>query len=96
MIADDTLVFGVGSSIEETIKDHDNNLENLLKRARQQNLKFNRDKLCLRMSSVLYMGHVLSPKQLSPDPSKVEAVILMPRPSDKASVQRFLRATAML
>jgi len=90
VIADDTLVFGVGDSIEEAVKDHDNNLENLLKRAREKNLKFNRDKLRLRMPSVTYMGHVLSPKGLSPDPSKVEAVILMPRPSDKAAVQRFL------
>ena len=31
VIADDTLVFGVGDSIEEAIKDHDSNLENLLK-----------------------------------------------------------------
>jgi len=89
VIADDTLVFESGDTIEEAMKDHDSNLKALLQRAREKNLKFNRSKLCLRCSSVSYMGHTLSADGLSPDMAKVEAVRSMSRPTDVASVQRF-------
>ena len=35
------------------------------------------------------MGHVISEKGISPDPSKVEAVVNMLIPSDVESVHRF-------
>jgi len=61
-----------------------------LHRAREKNLKFNRSKLCLRCPSVTYMGHTLSTAGVSPDKTKVEAVMSMNRPTDVASVQRLL------
>ena len=90
VIADDTLVFGCGDTVEEATMDHDRNLEALLQRARDKNLKFNRAKLCLRCPSVSYMGHTLSAAGLSADKSKVEAILSMNRPTDVASVQRLL------
>ena len=62
-------------SIEAAIEDHDRNLESLLQRAREKNLKFNRDKLLLRMPSVTYMGHVLSSSGVSADPAKKDAIL---------------------
>ena len=56
-IADDTLVFGLGETVDEAIKQHDQNLQALLERARQSNLKFNIKKLRLRLPEVKYMGH---------------------------------------
>jgi len=90
VIADDTLVFGSGDTIEEAMKDHDMNLKALLQRAREMNLKFNQSKLCLRCPPVTYMGHTLSAAGLSPDKAKVEAVLSLSRPTDVASVQRLL------
>lgn len=40
--------------------DHDNNLKQLTDRARQKNLKLNKDKLKLRQDNLADMGHVLS------------------------------------
>jgi len=40
VIADDTLDFGIGDSIEAATEDHDKNLESLLQRAWEKNLKF--------------------------------------------------------
>ena len=36
------------------------------------------------------MGHRLTDKGLEPDPAKISAIAEMPRPEDKAGVQRFL------
>lgn len=47
VIADGTLVFEFEDILEEAIKDHDRNLKNLLKRAREKNIKFSSSKLCL-------------------------------------------------
>lgn len=35
------------------------------------------------------MGHVVSNKGLKPDPSKVEAILKMEPPTDKAGVERL-------
>ena len=40
--------------------------------------------------SVTFMGHKLSEKGVEPDQSKVEAIKEMPRPADKAALQRCL------
>ena len=90
VIADDILVFGCGDTDEECQRDHDANLEHLLQRAREQNLKLNKIKLKLCLSEVSYMGHRLTKHGLSPDPTKVKAISDMPRPDSKKAVERFL------
>ncbi|UYV84124.1 K02A2.6-like [Cordylochernes scorpioides] len=57
-----------GDSYEEALKDHDRNLENLFKKARQANLKFNINKVKLRLKEVKYLGHIITPHGLKPDP----------------------------
>ena len=46
----------------------------------------------MRRTSMLnpYIGHVLTPDGLKPDPSKVKATVAMPTPSDKKALQRLL------
>lgn len=90
VIADDILVFGCGDTEEECQRDHDANLQCLLQRAREQNLKLNKKKLKLCLPEVSYMGHRLSKAGLSPDPDKVKAISNMPRPDCKKAVERFL------
>ena len=74
MIADDILVYGSGDCMEEAILDHDKNLTAVLERARQINMKFNKNKLKFRVTDVPYMGHLLTSDGLAPDPMKISAV----------------------
>ena len=70
--------------------EHDTALKKLLERTRKFNVKFNKDKLKLKLSSVRYMGHLLSASGTSCDPDKVRAIVDMPTPTDKKSLQRFI------
>ena len=55
VIADDILVYGSGNNDLECQQDHDHNLQLLLQRAREQNLKLNKAKLeALLIRSCLY------------------------------------------
>ena len=90
VIADGISCYGSGESMDEAIADHDRNLVNLLKCARSVNLKFNKNKLRLKLDQVTYMGQLLTSEGLKPDPMKTEAIASMPRPDDKRAVQRLL------
>ena len=90
VIADDILVYGSGDTVENAAADHDQNLIGVLERARNCNLKINKQKLKLRQTEVSYMGHLLTSKGLRPDPRKVQAVTDMPKPDSVQVVQRFL------
>ena len=89
VIADDILVFGCGDTQSDAVKNHDENLIRLLKRAQKVNLKLNKKKLKLKMSEVSYMGHILSAEGLKPDPEKVKAVLEMEKPKNVKELQRF-------
>lgn len=84
VVMDDILVRG------ETTEQHDKRVEAVMKRLRQQNVKQNREKCHLRQSEVKYLGHVLSEGGLKIDPTKVEAVKAMYKPTNKKEMQRYL------
>ncbi|UYV75530.1 K02A2.6-like [Cordylochernes scorpioides] len=90
VIADDILVFGKGNTTEDAIGDHNIKLEQLLMRARERNLKINKDKIRLCSNHVNYMGHILSDEGLRPDPGKVEAIKAMSRPQNVREIQQYL------
>ena len=84
IIVDDFLIHG---------KDQveiDNKLRMVLERSREVGLKFNPEKLKLRVSEVSYVGHLLTAQGLKPDPEKVRAIREMPAPTDKEGVLRLL------
>ena len=56
----------------------------------QQNLKLNPEKLQLKCTETPFIGHVLTPEGIKPDPTKVDAVLKMERPSDVAAVRRLV------
>ena len=89
-IADDICIFGCGDTKEEADEDHDKNLIALLDKCSRLGLRLSRKKIQFKSNSVTFMGHKLTDKGVSPDPSKVVAVREMPRPTNKAGVQRFL------
>ena len=86
-MADDVLVVGKGDTMEEVHRNHDEELIQLLVRARKANIKFNKDKMRLHMSELLYIGHRIG---VRPDPSKVLAIQNMATPKSASEVRRFL------
>ena len=90
VVADDILVFGKGKTEEEAREDHDKALLQLLHKARDQNLKFNKDKMRLHLSELIYIGHRVSAQGVRPDPAKVSAVKNMAVPTSASDVRRFL------
>ena len=95
-IVDDILCVGEGDTYESAVKDHERNLIALLERCRENNIKLNSKKLQLRKQEVPYIGHVLTPDGLKPDPSKVKAIVAMPTPSGKKALQGLLGMTTYL
>ena len=59
-IAGDILCYGSGETMEKALANHDQNLLNLLKRARKVNLKLNKKKLRLRLDQLTYMGQLFT------------------------------------
>ena len=47
-IADDILIYGVGDTIGEAIKDHGKNLTSLLKRCEEKSIRLNKEKVVLQ------------------------------------------------
>ena len=90
-IADDICIFGCGDTKEEADIDYnDRNLIALLDKCSDYDLRLYARKLQFEASSVTFMGHKLTDKGVEPDSSKVAVIKEMPRPTDKATVQRFL------
>ena len=81
ILRDDLLVVGYGGTLAEAEVNHDENLRNLLDRAREVNL--NSKKMKLKKPQVKFMGHVISKDGLKLDPDKVKAVKNMPKPTCK-------------
>ena len=90
VIADDFLICGFGSDKEEATANHDVNLRMFLQRARERGLKLNLEKVKLRLTSVPFIGHLLTDKGLAPDPNKVTAIMNMPTPTNVKSLQQLL------
>ena len=84
VIMDDIITYG--SSQEE----HDIRLRDVLERARDNNLRLKKSKCHIEKEEVQFHGHVFTRDGLKTDPEKVRAVVDMPRPTDKAGVQRLL------
>ena len=66
--------------------------ERFLQRCSEIGISLNKEKCRFGLSEIPFMGHVVSNKGLKPDPSKVEAILKMEPPTDKAGVER-LRGT---
>ena len=84
VIADDIII--ASNSEEEA----DRTLIKLFKRAQEKNVKFNIAKLQLKKSEVSFMGYIVDPNGVKPDPSKVEAIVNMREPEYKKDIQRLI------
>ena len=72
------------------IEDHDVIMETLFLTAKQKNLVFNKDKLRYKLTSVPYIGHLLTSEALKADPHKIKTARNMPIPTDVPEVQQYV------
>ena len=84
MIVDNLLVWG------KNVEEHDLTLEKVLQRAEETDLSFNEEKCKFHKQEVTYVGHVFATDGLRPSPDKVQAILNVPVPHDKSSLQRFI------
>ncbi len=83
-IADDVAVYGA------TIEEHDSNLLNLMKIAKEEGLVFNSKKCVFQSDKIEFFGSLYTSEGIKPDPAKVEDINKMPTPQDKDDLRKFL------
>ena len=83
-ISDDIIVHG------RDTKEHDKNLEALLKKSREKNVTFNKGKCEFNKERVVYYGLMFSKEGVSPDPCKVQAIKEAGRPRNAVELNLFL------
>lgn len=81
---DDIIIMG------RTMKEHNENLREVLKRLLDANLKINGDKCQFFATRVRYLGHIVDRDGIRTDPDKVEAIVQIPPPKDIHELRHFL------
>lgn len=79
-------IFISGSTIEE----HDATMELVLSRARENNIKFNSEKIQYRSEEVKFMGQVIRKNVVMPDSKYSDAIMELTVPKNKTDVMRLL------
>ena len=66
---DDVLMYALDT------QSHDLILAQVINRIKESGLKLNKDKCKFRTNEVIYQGHKFTSNGMTPDPSKIEAII---------------------
>ena len=82
---DDILVVNKGS-----FKDHLKQLEEIFRRCQKTNIKLNADKCRFGLNEIDYLGYIITPKGIKPNPKKIKAIQAMERPSTVTEVRRLI------
>lgn len=81
---DDIIVFGT------TLEEHNSNLIKLFIRLREVGLKLQPDKCEILAPELAYLGHLITPEGIKPNPIKLQAVRCFPTPTNKKQIKQFL------
>lgn len=81
---DDVVVFG------KTEKEHDDNLNMVMKRIMESGLKLNKDKCSYNQMKIEFLGHVIHSGGIEMDPTKISAVENLEPPKNIGELRRFL------
>ena len=81
---DDILVWG------RTIEEHDRNLEHVINRVNQINMKLSKEKCQFRQTEITYLSECLTQHGVKPDVDKIRAINDYVKPTNKQDVQRLL------
>ena len=89
-IADDVLIAGFGDDLQAATVSLSDNVDCFLQCCSQKGIVLNPDKLEHAVTSIPFMGHLLTSTGLQPNPQKVDAIVNMPTPSDVTAERRFV------
>ena len=81
---DDIVIFS------KSIEEHLTHLKEVFRRLRDANVKVNPEKCSFVKQRIVYLGHVVTPEGIFPDPSKVEVVRNFPTPASLKELTSFL------
>ena len=81
---DDIIIFS--KSVDERLT----HLEEVFRRLREANVKLNPKKCSFVKQQIEYLGHVVTPEGIFPDPGKVEVVMKFPTPASLKELKSFL------
>ncbi|KAK3924201.1 hypothetical protein KUF71_002472 [Frankliniella fusca] len=81
---DDCLITG------KTYAEHDAKLMKFMQRAKEQNIRFNCDKIQYRQKQVKFLGQLLSKNATKVDPERVRAIQAINEPKTKKQLQKCL------
>lgn len=81
---DDIIVYST------TLEEHLDRLENVFNRLASCNLKIQPDKCEFLKREVAYLGHIVTPEGIKPNPAKIEAVTKFPQPKSPREIKQFL------
>ena len=73
-----------------SVEEHLVHLEEVFRRLRQANVKLNPKKCSFVKQKVEYLGHVVTPEGVSPNPDKVRVVQEFPTPNNLKELRNFL------
>ena len=81
---DDILVYS------KSIDEHISHLEEIFRRLREADVKLNSNKCHFAKKEVLYLGHVITPEGIKPNPAKISVVKDFPVPRNLKELRNFL------
>lgn len=81
---DDLIIFA------PTMEEHITRLRIVFQRLRDVNLKACPKKSEICKSQILFLGHIISDKGVTPNPEKVESIAKIPRPHTQRAIRSFL------
>ena len=82
-IADDVVIYG------STEEEHDKNLIQFMNVVKEHGLTLNSQKCDIKKTEVSFFGNVYTSIGMKPDPQKVQDLIEMPEPTNKAELRQF-------
>ena len=85
MVANDMII------ASETKPVHDATLLQVMTRAQEKGVKFNmKKKIQFKVAEVNYLGNIITPEGIKPDPKNIAAIENMPTPHDRQSLLQLL------
>ncbi|PFX12172.1 Retrovirus-related Pol polyprotein from transposon 17.6, partial [Stylophora pistillata] len=81
---DDIIIFS------KSVDEHLVHLEEIFKRLREANIKLNPKKCDFVKQRVEYLGHIVTPEGISPNPEKIRVVQEFPTPTNLKELRNFL------
>jgi len=82
-ISDDILVWGKNQH------EHDKNLQSVLQKLSENNLKLNKEKCIFSADTIVFAGHKLTSRGISPEKSKIDTIKVIKQPTNATEIRSF-------